>query len=154
MDADYSHNPVFIPDLLRESAYADMVIGSRYIRGGADKERGIIRKIVSACARRYLRMMLGVAVADPTSGYRCFRREALVAIMSQSLRSRDPFIITEMLYRAHCLGLRIAEVPIIFAERRWGSSKLGPSVLIGYLWKVVKLRCVPSGKTVGDSGRR
>ncbi|MDD5555805.1 MAG: polyprenol monophosphomannose synthase [bacterium] len=140
MDGDLSHDPRHIPALLGAAEAADVVIGSRHVPGGADEERGPLRRLVSRLARGYLRAVLGLAVRDPTSGYRCYRREALEALLEEPLRSEDPFIVTEMLHRARVRGMRIAEVPIVFRARAGGVSKLGPATLARYLARAVALR--------------
>jgi dolichol-phosphate mannosyltransferase len=140
MDADFSHDPSYLPAIIEASESADLVIGSRYVPGGRDEERGIMRRVVSSLARRYLRWVLGISVCDPTSGYRCFRRGALASLMRQDIRAGDPFIITELLFWSGRLGLRIVEVPIVFRARRAGSSKLHPFTLLKYCVKVLALR--------------
>jgi dolichol-phosphate mannosyltransferase len=140
MDGDGSHDPAFIPALLWASGSADLVIGSRYIQGGRDDDRSRIRRGVSALARRYLGIVLGVAVKDPTSGFRCYTREALEAITAEPLRARDPFIIAETLHRCSRRGMRIAEVPIVFHDRTSGQSKLAAGTLLKYLFSALRLR--------------
>jgi len=140
MDADFSHDPAYLPALLRASESADLVIGSRYVPGGRDEERGVMRRAVSSLARRYLKWILGLSVRDPASGYRCFRREALSSLMAGEIKAGDPFIIAEILFRSRRMGLRIAEVPIVFRERRAGGSKLSVLTLAGYCVKAVRLR--------------
>lgn len=139
MDADFSHPPRFIPAMLERAQSADIVIGSRYVAGGRDEHRSALRRIISALARRYLSLMLGVSLADPTSGFRLFRRAALEQIVP-FLSARDPFIVTEVIYHARTQHLSLAEVPIEFMERRAGTSKLDSSVLFKYLFRVIKLR--------------
>lgn len=142
MDADGSHDPMFLPKLLAPlwSQKADMVLGSRYVSGGTDEERSRLRRWISGFARTYLKFVLGIRVKDPTSGYRAYSREALEKLEPEKLRSRDPFIVTEILYLAHRKNLHIMEVPIRFHERRKGSSKLGGGVLMRYLVRVWKLK--------------
>lgn len=140
MDGDGSHDPAFIPALLRASGSAGLVIGSRYIPGSRDEDRGPARRVVSACACRYLRIVLGVRVKDPTSGFRCYTRDALRAITDEPLRARDPFILAETLYRCSRGGIRIAEVPIVFRDRTSGRSKLGMGTLAKYLFSALRLR--------------
>jgi dolichol-phosphate mannosyltransferase len=151
MDADFSHDPVYLSALLDASDSADLVIGSRYVPGGRDEERSPARRAVSALARRYLRWILGVRVCDPTSGYRCFRREALSSLMDEEIRADDPFIIAELLFRCGRRGLRITEVPIVFRERRAGSSKLSALTLAKYCAKAVRLRVAEFGKGGGNA---
>jgi len=140
MDADYSHDPGSLPVLIDASSSADLVIGSRYVSGGRDEERGIARRLVSSLARGYLRWVLGLSVHDPASGYRCFRREALDALLKKRIRARDPFIIAETLFYCTRMGMRIVEVPIVFKNRRTGSSKLSVITLLEYLFKALQLR--------------
>ena len=122
MDADFSHNPADIPRLLAAAQDADVVIGSRLVAGGSEEGRTWARTLVTLLASAYLRLALGVPrVRDCTSGFRCFRREALEQANVASLRSRGPSIVTELLFR--CRRLRIREVPIDFRDRRAGRSK-------------------------------
>ena len=142
MDADLSHDPKFLPALLEpvRRGSADLVLGSRFIPGGRDADRPWYRRWVSRFARLYLSILLGLAAKDPSSGYRIFTKEALSALGVGGLRSRDPFIVTEMLYRATRARLRIAEVPIVFVDRTRGTSKLGMGTLLKYLVKALQLR--------------
>lgn len=139
MDGDFSHNPFFIPDILKEAEYADVVIGSRYVSGGKDC-RGFIRRFLSKLAGLYIRFLLGFKVKDPTSGYRCFSKEILERIDLDTLKANDPFIVTEVLYRCHKNNAKMKEVPIVFKDREKGKSKLGINILIGNLKKVLLLR--------------
>ncbi len=142
MDGDGSHDPEDLPRLLEPvgRGEADVVIGSRFVPGGGVTGREWFRDLVSSLARRYLRLVLGVAVHDPTSGYRVFSRRALEAIEPETLRAADPFIVAEVLYRARIKGLRIVEVPIVFQPRRGGVSKLRPRTLAAYLYRAWTLR--------------
>lgn len=139
MDADLSHSPRFIPAFMEKIASCDIVLGSRYVSGGKDEARTFLRQAISGFARRYLALVLGVKAADPTSGFRMFRAEALVKILPH-LKARDPFIVTEVLYYARKNGLKIAEVPIEFMSRLSGESKLQPATLIKYLFRVWRLK--------------
>lgn len=139
MDADLSHAPRFIPEFAAKIASCDIVIGSRYVSGGKDESRTFLRQAISGFARRYLALVLGVKVADPTSGFRMFRREALEKILPH-LKARDPFIVTEVLFYAKKYGLSIAEAPIEFMSRLSGESKLKPSTLFKYLLRVWALK--------------
>ncbi|MDP8215241.1 MAG: polyprenol monophosphomannose synthase [Candidatus Euphemobacter frigidus] len=142
MDGDGSHNPAELPRLLEPIIRdeADLVIGSRFIPGGAVEGRQWFRDCISGWARSYIRTILGIAVNDPTSGYRVFRRKALEALKPETLRASDPFIVTEVLYRCHRAGLRIVELPIVFRRRERDVSKLNSLVLITYLFRVWKLK--------------
>lgn len=139
MDGDFSHHPRFIPAMTAKLGHCDAVIGSRYVKGGKDVNRGFVRRAVSNCARTYIRLILGITVADPTSGFRLFKRETLGRIVD-SLSAEDPFIVTETLFHLKKNKARITEVPIEFYERKAGVSKLGTKTLLKYLVKVLRLR--------------
>ncbi|MBN1622078.1 MAG: polyprenol monophosphomannose synthase [Endomicrobiales bacterium] len=139
MDGDFSHHPKFIQDFFIKVQEADIVIGSRYIKGGKDVERGLLRKLISFFARKYLSLILGLRVTDPTSGFRMFKKSAVEKIVER-LHARDPFIVTEVLFYARKHGLKIVEVPIEFMQRAAGESKLKAGTLIKYLIRVWKLK--------------
>jgi dolichol-phosphate mannosyltransferase len=139
MDGDGSHSPKYIPEFLKTIENYDVVIGSRYIKGGKDEERSILRQIVSNFSRRHLSFVLGVKIQDPTSGYRMFKREALTKFAAE-LTASDPFIVTEVLYKIKEKNLKVKEYPIIFLARFSGKSKLRLGTLITYLFKVLKLK--------------
>jgi len=139
MDGDFSHHPRFITEMMEKLEDCDVVIGSRYIKGGRDVNRGPLRRVISNCARMYIRLILGINVADPTSGFRLFRRKIMEQIVD-SLSAEDPFIVTEVLFYLKKKNARIAEVPIEFYERKAGISKLGGRTLLKYLGKVLNLR--------------
>lgn len=145
MDADLSHPPRFIPDLFKKLSGYDIVIGSRYVAGGKDEARSRVRQIISAFARRYLALVLGVRLADPTSGFRLFTRQALEKILP-NLQARDPFIVTEVVYFSRKAGLKVTEAPIEFLPRLSGESKLKASTLFKYLVRVWKLKLASSYK--------
>ena len=135
MDADLSHDPAYIPSFINEMNNADIVIGSRYTKGGRDVERSTIRNVISLLANTYIRYMLGMTnVKDCTSGFRCFKSDVLKAIDLDNIKSVGPSIVTEILYR--CKPYRIKEIPIIFKERAGGRSKFNfkamrDSILLG-----------------------
>lgn len=139
MDGDGQHDPAAIPLMLKEMREKDVVIGSRFMPGGADNERGPLRRGISKAARLFINGLLGLGLSDPTTGYRCFSRKALEAIDLDTLRADDQFIVTEMIQRCRKAGLRIGEVPIVFRSRTSGSSKLGPAALARYVLRVVLL---------------
>ncbi len=139
LDGDGSHNPKYIKDFRELINSCDVVIGSRYVKGGSDTQRGFLRQIVSHLSRRYLQFCIGVKVADATSGYRMFKKE-IVEQYIDKLKASDPFIVTEMLYYTKKTKANIKEYPIAFLERASGTSKLKPFTLIKYLFKVIKLR--------------
>jgi len=139
MDADFSHDPAHIPELLAGAERHDVVIGSRGVAGGGESGRGVLRRIVTAGARVYLRALLGLwKVKDVTSGYRCFQRTVLESIHLETLRSPGPGIVTEVLFR--CRRFDIAEIPIRFRDREKGASKFGPKAMIESLLLALKLR--------------
>jgi dolichol-phosphate mannosyltransferase len=139
MDGDGSHSPKYIPEFLKTIKDYNVVIGSRYIDGGKDEERSLLRQLVSNFSRRYLSFVLGLKIKDPTSGYRMFTRSAL-AKFADELTASDPFIVTEVLYKIKKNNLKVKEYPIIFLARFSGKSKLRPGTLITYLFKVLKLK--------------
>jgi dolichol-phosphate mannosyltransferase len=139
MDGDGSHSPKYIPEFLKTIKDCDVVIGSRYIDGGKDEERSLLRQLVSNFSRRYLSFVLGIKIKDPTSGYRIFKRSAL-AKFADELTASDPFIVTEVLYKIKKNNLKVKEYPIMFLARFSGKSKLRPGTLITYLFKVLKLK--------------
>jgi dolichol-phosphate mannosyltransferase len=139
MDGDHSHPPRFIPAFQEKIKDADIVIGSRYVAGGKDEMRTMLRRTISGFARRYLSFVLGVRIADPTSGFRMFTKDALKKIVPH-LTANDPFIITEVMYYAKRFGLKIVEVPIEFLPRDKGESKLRAATLLKYLLRVWKLK--------------
>ena len=130
MDADLSHNPADIPRLLDASAHADFVIGSRYVEGGRIENWPVHRRALSAFANRYIRAITRMTIRDCTSGFRCWRREALERLPLASIRSDGYAFIVELAFDATRAGLRCAEVPITFVERREGASKLSGMVII------------------------
>ncbi len=139
MDADLSHDPKHLPEMLAALEDSDVVIGSRHVAGGSESGRGLARRFITQFARRYMRLMLGVrGVQDCTSGYRAFRRFALEAIDLDTLESPGPSIVTEILFR--CRGMRIKETPIQFVDRLHGESKFGFKAIRDSLWTPLKLR--------------
>lgn len=126
MDADGSHQPRYLPEILAKMADHDVVIGSRYTDGGSVEERwGWWRKALSAWANRiYVPTILGVPIKDATGGYRAWSRHALEQVLDFDIRSTGYVIQIEMIYIAHKLGNRIAEVPIHFPDRDLGASKM------------------------------
>jgi dolichol-phosphate mannosyltransferase len=143
MDCDLSHDPRQLPSLLAATEHADLVIGSRYIPGGGVVNWPRGRRILSRFANVYIRVVTRLSPRDCTSGYRCWRRDALAAIPLRHLSSQGYSFLVEMLYVAARLDLRIAEVPITFVERRQGESKLSGAVLLESAitpWRLIALR--------------
>ena len=129
MDADLSHDPKYLPDLVAALDAADLAIGSRYLHGISVVNWPPRRIALSTFANRYIRAITGLAPRDCTSGYRCWRRETLARLPLTGRASNGYAFLTEMLFHAAAGGARIAERPIVFVERREGVSKLDGAVL-------------------------
>jgi dolichol-phosphate mannosyltransferase len=141
MDADLSHPPDRLPALIEALDGADVVVGSRYVAGGnVDKDWPIWRKGLSWFGNTYARKILGLPIADATGGYRLWRRSALEAIPFEASRSNGYVFIVELAYQAKLAGLTFAEVPIYFAERTKGASKMSLRIQIEAAWRVWQLR--------------
>jgi dolichol-phosphate mannosyltransferase len=130
MDADFSHDPKYLPDMAAATKDADLVLGSRYLHGVSVVNWPLHRIMLSNFANRYVRAITGLNVTDCTTGFRCWRREALARIPLEGLISDGYAFLVEQLHLARRAGCRIREVPIIFVERRQGSSKISSSVLL------------------------
>ena len=140
MDADLSHDPAYLPDLLAALDRFDLAIGSRYLHGVSVVNWPLHRIALSAFANRYIRLVTGLAAHDCTSGFRLWRREALAKLPLDHAEASGYAFLTEMLYEAARLGCRIGEVPIVFVERREGYSKVSSHVLFESLvtpWRLV-----------------
>lgn len=130
MDADLSHDPADVPRLLAATADADMVIGSRYVAGGRIENWPKRRVVLSAFANRYVRAITGLQIHDCTSGFRCWRREALERLPIDRITSDGYAFLVELAWEAVAEGCRVVEVPITFVERRQGASKLSGRVVV------------------------
>jgi dolichol-phosphate mannosyltransferase len=130
MDADFSHDPGDVPRLLEQIADADLVIGSRYVRGGRIENWPRRRRLLSVLGNRYVRAITGLQIRDCTAGFRCWRRQALERLPLEQIHSSGYAFQVEMVWEAASAGCRIAEVPITFVERRHGASKLSSGVII------------------------
>ncbi len=140
MDADLSHNPEYLPELAAAARDHDVVIGSRYLNGVSVVNWPLHRIFLSAFANKYIRAVTSLTPRDCTSGFRCWRREALARLPLSSMVSDGYAFLVEMLFEASRRGCSIGEVPIIFVERRQGQSKVSSSVLIESLitpWRLV-----------------
>jgi dolichol-phosphate mannosyltransferase len=140
MDADFSHDPAYLPQLLRAVEDADLVLGSRYVPGGGVTEWGKMRRFISRRGSGYARRVLGVGIRDLTGGFKCFRREVLEAIELDSITSRGYAFQVETTYRAIQAGFRVVEVPIVFRDRREGSSKMSKGIVAEAIWRVPGMR--------------
>jgi dolichol-phosphate mannosyltransferase len=143
MDCDLSHDPKYLPSLIEATDRADVVIGSRYIPGGDIVNWPLRRRLLSRFANLYIHAVTRLAARDCTSGYRCWRRDAIASLPLEWFDSDGYSFLVEMLYAASTAGFRIAEVPITFVERRQGESKLTSGVLLESAatpWRVVATR--------------
>jgi dolichol-phosphate mannosyltransferase len=140
MDADYSHDPKEIPNFLKAIKEADLIIGSRYIRGVNVVNWPLSRLILSYMANRYTRFITGMPLCDATSGYKCFRREVLEAINLDCVRSGGYSFQIEMSFKAWKKGFHLKEIPIIFIDRAIGKSKMSKKIVREAAWMVWKLK--------------
>jgi dolichol-phosphate mannosyltransferase len=140
MDADFSHDPKYLPDLVAAAADHELVVGSRYMNGISVVNWPLTRLILSTFANRYIRAVTGLQVTDCTGGFRCWQREALGRIPLARIASDGYSFMVEMLFEAWRRQCRIGEVPIVFVERRMGHSKLTSGVLAESLLMPWRLR--------------
>lgn len=140
MDADFSHDPAMIPYFFEETRQADLVIGSRYLNGVSVVNWPLRRLMLSYFASVYTRVITGLTISDCTSGFKCFRAEALKAIDLSSIRSDGYSFQIEMNYRCKEKGFRISEVPIIFIDRHAGTSKMSKKIVREAVLMVWKLK--------------
>ncbi len=140
MDADFSHDPAYLPRLVAAADLADLVLGSRYVPGGAITEWGGVRRLISRGGSLYSRTVLGVPVRDLTGGFKCFRREVLEAIDLDSVAASGYSFQIEMTYRVLKAGFDVLEVPITFRERQTGNSKMSPAIVVEAAWRVPAIR--------------
>jgi dolichol-phosphate mannosyltransferase len=140
MDADFSHDPADVTRLITWTSEADVVLGSRYARGGSIVNWGRLRRFISASGSHYARRLLGVRVHDLTGGFKCFRREVLETLDLDAITSRGYAFQIETTYRALRAGFRVIEVPIAFVDRERGRSKMSRRIMLEAIWKVPALR--------------
>ena len=140
MDADFSHDPADLPRLLAAADDADLVIGSRYVGGGAVAEWGPARRLISRGGSAYARLMLGIGIRDLTAGFKVFRREVLEAIEPETIASLGYAFQVETTYRALNAGFRVVEVPIVFRDRRVGDSKMSGHIVVEAALRVPAMR--------------
>jgi len=136
MDADFSHNPDYIKQFREEVKNADMVIGSRYINGISIVNWPISRLLLSYFASKYVRWITGLPVKDPTSGFKCFRREVLQLLNLDKIKSNGYCFQIEMNFYIWRAGFKIKETPIIFIERQMGASKMSKRIVLEAIWGV------------------
>lgn len=144
MDGDFSHQPRFIPLLLKHGETNDIVLGSRFVKGGKDLNRSLLRKFVSFFAINFVRYQLHIPIKDITSGFRCFKRNVLEKVDLDDLISVGPSIVQEILYKAFLMNFKIKEVPITFIDRKKGKTKLGLLTIIETLIMILKFKKIYS----------
>ncbi len=140
MDADLSHDPKYLPSFIENIKEYDLVIGSRYVKGGGVVNWSLLRKFISFGGSTYARTILGISIKDVTGGFKCFRREVLEAIDLDNIMSAGYAFQIEMNYRTILKGFKVKEVPIIFEDRVAGKSKMSKKIFIEALLNVVTLR--------------
>ena len=140
MDCDFSHDPGYLPGMLAAAEEADLVLGSRYVKGGGTVDWGLLRQLISRGGSFYARTILGLSVRDLTGGFKCFRREVLEAIDLPTVECTGYAFQIELTYRAARRGFRIRELPIVFADRRVGHSKMSRRIVLEAIRKVWSIR--------------
>jgi dolichol-phosphate mannosyltransferase len=140
MDADFSHDPRYLPQLLDTAQEADLVLGSRYVPGGGVRDWGLVRRLISRGGGLYARVILGVDVRDLTGGFKCIRREVLEAIDMETVRADGYVFQIEVTYRALLAGFRVQEIPIVFVDRTAGKSKMSTRIALEAMWVVPAIR--------------
>jgi dolichol-phosphate mannosyltransferase len=140
MDCDFSHDPRYLPALLAASGEADLVLGSRYVPGGGTVNWGPLRRLISQGGSLYARLLLGLSIRDLTGGFKCFRREVLEAIDLPSVECTGYAFQIELTFRAVRKGFRVVELPIVFADRRVGQSKMSGNIVREAMLKVWSIR--------------
>jgi dolichol-phosphate mannosyltransferase len=140
MDADFSHDPAYLPAMIGAAAESDLVLGSRYVRGGQIADWPPLRRLLSRAGSLYARTILGLKVNDLTSGFRCVRRGVLETIEPSTLRAQGYVFNIELTYRALLAGFTVTEVPICFRDREEGESKMSLPIALEALLLVPRLR--------------
>lgn len=140
MDADFSHDPKHLPQLFETIKNYDLVIGSRYVKGGVVKDWGIVRRLISRFGSLYAGSILCIKISDLTCGFRCFRRDVLESIDITRVISKGYAFMIEMAYRVYKKGFRIKEIPIIFTDRRGGQTKMSRSIIFEAMVNVWKFK--------------
>jgi len=140
MDADFSHNPDYLPDFLKAIEESDLVLGSRYVKGVNVINWPMSRLLLSYYANVYTRIVTGLPVRDGTGGFKCFRREVLESIDLDAIRSNGYIFQIEVSLRVWKKGFKISEIPIVFTDRLHGASKMSKKIVREAIWKVWYLR--------------
>lgn len=140
MDADFSHDPRYLGDLIAASEHADLVLGSRYVDGGSVQNWGLLRRLISRGGSMYARRLLNVSVRDLTGGYKCIHRSVIEGIDIGTVRADGYVFQIEVTHRAVLAGFTVREVPIMFVDRSAGTSKMSWRIAIEAMLLVPKLR--------------
>jgi len=140
MDCDFSHNPADVPRLLEAAEHADLVLASRYVKGGGTENWGLVRRLISRGGSLYAQVLLGLPVRDLTGGFKCYRRAVLEALPLDEIHSKGYAFQIETTYRAMRKGFSVREIPITFADRLEGGSKMSRAIVAEGVWKVPALR--------------
>jgi len=140
MDCDFSHDPAAVPRLAEAAKLADLVLGSRYVEGGGTRNWGVVRRFISRGGSLYAQMLLQLGIRDLTGGFKCYRRRVLETIDLDAIHSRGYAFQIETTYRALRAGFSVVEVPITFADREVGGSKMSNAIVLEAIWKVPALR--------------
>jgi dolichol-phosphate mannosyltransferase len=140
MDCDFSHDPADVPRLAAAAEHADLVLGSRYVRGGGTRNWGLVRRAISRGGSLYAQILLQLGVRDLTGGFKCYRRTVLEQLDLDAIASRGYAFQIETTYRAVRRGFRVVEVPITFVDREVGGSKMSKAIVLEAVWKVPVLR--------------
>jgi dolichol-phosphate mannosyltransferase len=140
MDCDFSHDPADVPRLVEATRAADLVLGSRYVRGGGTRNWGFVRRFISRGGSLYAQVLLQLGLRDLTGGFKCYRRVVLETIDLDAISSLGYAFQIETTYRALRAGFRVVEVPITFADREVGGSKMSKAIVLEAIWKVPVLR--------------
>jgi len=151
MDADFSHDPRYLPTFLKVIERADLVIGSRYIQGGNTPGWSPLRRLISSIGNIFARIILGIPVRDCTAGFRCYRTRVLRTIDLNAIQSEGYAFQVELTYHTSKQGFRIIEIPIVFVDRRIGKSKMSHKIVLEAFTYVLRTRISASrrpGKSI------
>ena len=141
MDCDFSHDPNDVPRLIAAAEEgADLVLGSRYVKGGRVGNWGVVRRLISRGASAYTGLFLPMGVKDPTGGFKCFRRRVLEQLDLDAVSAKGYAFQIELTYRAKLAGFKVVEVPITFVDRTVGASKMSKTIVLEAVWRVPLLR--------------
>ena len=141
MDCDFSHDPNDVPRLIAAAEEgADLVLGSRYVKGGRVGNWGVVRRLISRGASAYTGFFLRMGVKDPTGGFKCFRRRVLEQLDLDAVSAKGYAFQIELTYRAKLAGFKVVEVPITFVDRTVGASKMSKTIVLEAVWRVPLLR--------------